>query len=80
MTWASSGWATLVSTTEADAPGKVALTVTCGGTMSGNCATGICVSASRPAIVMTKAITIARRGRSTKTEEITGVPRRRGPA
>ena len=37
-------------------------TVTCGGTMSGNCATGICSSASAPAIVMTKAMTIARRG------------------
>ncbi len=43
---------------------------TCGGTMSGNCATGMRSSASTPASVMTIAMTIASRGRSTKTAEI----------
>jgi len=38
--------------------------------MSGNCATGMRRSASAPAIVMTNAMTIASRGRSTKTAEI----------
>ena len=38
--------------------------------MSGNCATGMRVSASAPAIEMMIAMTMARRGRSTKTEEI----------
>src|SRR6202021_815097 len=81
-TCASSGWATLASTTSAEAPGNTPVTVTCGGTMSGNCATGICKSASAPAMVMTNAITIASRGRSTKTAEIMGFcppawPRRR---
>src|SRR6478735_9129404 len=71
-TCASSGWATLASTTSAEAPGNTPETVTCGGTMSGNCATGIVSNASAPAMVMTNAITIARRGRSTKTAEIMG--------
>ena len=38
--------------------------------MSGNCATGMRSIDSAPAIVITIAMTIARRGRSTKTEEI----------
>src|SRR6516164_538161 len=42
--------------------------------MSGNCATGIRVSAISPAIVMTSAMTTARRGRSTKIAEITRLP------
>src|SRR6516165_9527039 len=42
--------------------------------MSGNCATGMRVSAINPAIVMTNAMTTARRGRSTKIAEITGLP------
>jgi hypothetical protein len=39
--------------------------------MSGNCATGMRVSARAPAIVMTSAMTTASRGRSTKIAEIT---------
>ena len=38
--------------------------------MSGNCATGMRNIASAPAMVITIAMTIASRGRSTKTEEI----------
>ena len=53
---------------------KSPMTCTCGGTMSGNCATGMRVIASRPASVITIAMTIARRGRSTKTDEIIGRP------
>src|SRR5690242_16190354 len=70
MTCDSSGCATVFSTTSADAPGKVALTCTCGGTMSGNCDTGIRMIASAPASVITIAITIASRGRSTNIPEI----------
>ena len=46
------------------------VTETCGGTMSGYCATGIASSEIRPAIAVTIAMTIASRGRSTKTAEI----------
>ena len=42
--------------------------------MSGNCATGMRVSANRPAIVMTMAMTTASRGRSTKIAEIICLP------
>ena len=56
-------WATLSSTAAVEAPGYVVLTVTCGGTMSGNCATGSAPSAITPAITMTIAMTIASRGR-----------------
>ena len=52
----------------------MAVTWTCGGTMSGNCATGMRVNAIRPAIVMTSAMTTASRGRSTKIAEITDYP------
>ncbi len=46
--------------------------------MSGNCATGMRVSAIRPAMVMTIAMTIASRGRSTKTaQNMASVLRRR---
>src|SRR6185437_5711207 len=41
-----------------------------GGTMSGNCATGMRVIAIAPAMVMTMAMTMARRGRAMKTLEI----------
>ncbi len=40
--------------------------VTCGGTMSGNCAMGIAKIAMTPARVMTMAMTMASRGRSMK--------------
>ena len=46
------------------------MTLTCGGTMSGNCATGSAVSAITPAIVMTVETTNASRGRRMKTDEI----------
>jgi hypothetical protein len=42
------------------------VTETCGGTMSGYCASGIVQSVSMPAIVVTMAMTMASRGRSTK--------------
>ena len=45
------------------------VTDTCGGTISGYCASGMVNSASRPAIVVTMAMTMARRGRSTKMAE-----------
>ncbi len=49
--------------------------------MSGNCATGMRSIDSTPASVMTMAMTIASRGRSTKTPEITRVrPRRCRPS
>jgi len=40
--------------------------------MSGNCATGMRISASAPAIVMTSAMTTASRGRSTKSPRSLG--------
>src|SRR5882672_2598770 len=64
------GWATVPSTTSAWAPGYRVVTETCGGTISGNCATGIWKIASRPARVMTIETTNARRGRSMKTPDI----------
>src|ERR1700736_5188454 len=54
--------------------------------MSGNCATGMRVSAIAPAMVMTTAMTMARRGRVMNTPEImrrspaAGARRRRGRA
>src|ERR1700722_4857546 len=67
---ASSGWATVLSTTAAEAPANWVEMVTWGGTMSGNCATGMRSIESAPASVIRMAMTIARRGRSTKTAEI----------
>jgi hypothetical protein len=48
------------------------LSVTCGGTISGNCATGIAVKAMMPASVMTMAMTKASRGRSMNRPENMG--------
>src|SRR4051794_9194443 len=45
------------------------VTWTCGGTMSGYCEIGITRSETSPAIVVTSAMTIASRGRSTKIAE-----------
>jgi hypothetical protein len=70
MICCSSGWATVCSTTSASAPGNTAETLTCGGTMSGNWATGRRVRATRPATVITIEMTNARRGRSMKSEDI----------
>src|SRR5277367_2720807 len=64
------GWATVDSTTSASAPGYRVVTETCGGTISGNCATGIWKIAKRPARVMTIETTKARRGRSMKMPDI----------
>src|SRR5258707_7322088 len=74
-TWASMGWATVAATTAPEAPGYTAVTDTCGGTISGYCAIGIDTSASAPAIVVTIAMTIASRGRSTKTDDNICQPR-----
>src|SRR5690348_17219687 len=71
-TWLSIGCATVASTTEAEAPGYVVVTETCGGTMSGYCAIGITKRERMPAIVVTIAMTAASRGRATKTLEIIG--------
>src|SRR5690242_1520553 len=71
-TWLSIGCATVVSTTAADAPGYVVVTETCGGTMSGYCATGITKIDNIPAIVVTIAMTAASRGRCTKMLESIG--------
>src|SRR6476661_8104168 len=59
----------VASTTVPEAPGKLVVTETWGGTISGYCAIGIEYSASAPAIVVTMAMTMASRGRSTKTED-----------
>src|SRR5580765_3050565 len=45
------------------------VTCTWGGTMLGYCASGMINSDSRPAIVVTSAMTMASRGRSTKIAE-----------
>src|SRR5215469_7426381 len=66
LTWASIGWATVDSTVSALAPGNVVVTVTWGGTMLGNCATGMRVSAISPASTSTIETTKARRGREMK--------------
>src|SRR5215467_1395575 len=71
-TWASIGRAMVASTTAAEAPGYEVVTETWGGTMSRYWATGITKSASMPAIVVTIAITMASRGRSTKMADNTG--------
>src|SRR6476659_6056150 len=71
-TCASIGCATVASTTAEFAPGYMVVTDTCGGTISGYCATGIAMKASAPAIVVITAMTIASRGRSTKIADIMG--------
>ncbi|MGB6468491.1 MAG: hypothetical protein WBF27_20205, partial [Xanthobacteraceae bacterium] len=48
------------------------MSVTCGGTMSGNCAIGIADMAMMPARVITIAMTMANRGRSMKILENIG--------
>jgi hypothetical protein len=63
----------VASTTAELAPGYIVVTDTCGGTMSGYWAIGMARRASRPAIVVTIAMTMERRGRSTKTEDNIGL-------
>ena len=70
LIWLSKGCATVASTTSAEAPGKLAVTCTCGGTISGNCATGMRSNEIKPAIVVRIAMTMANRGRSTNSFEI----------
>src|SRR6516164_10655580 len=71
-TCASIGWATVASTTPEFAPGYVVVTCTCGGTISGYCASGMTNSDTSPAIVVIKAMTMANRGRSTKIADSIG--------
>src|SRR6516164_943592 len=72
-TCASIGCATVASTTAEFAPGYVVVTCTWGGTISGYCASGITNSDTKPAIEITKAMTIANRGRSTKIADSIGL-------
>src|ERR1700676_1616525 len=62
----SSGAATACSIVRASAPLYVAVTVICGGTMSGNWAIGSARMATRPASTVMTAMTIATMGRRTK--------------
>src|SRR6266850_1400933 len=66
----SSGVATDCSIVTASAPVYVVLTIICGGTMSGNCATGNPRIATRPPMTVTMAMTIATIGRLMKSFEI----------
>ncbi len=68
----SMGVATDCSTVMASAPVYVAVMVTSGGTISGNCATGSETRAMRPQITMTMAITIATMGRLMKNLDMRG--------
>ncbi|MNN14332.1 hypothetical protein D3C81_1273930 [compost metagenome] len=66
LTCCSIGAATFCATTSALAPGYLVLTVMDGGVMSGNCATGSAVSATRPPTTMMIDSTDAKIGRSIK--------------
>ena len=66
----SSGVATDCSIVTASAPVYVVLTIICGGTMSGNWATGSPAIATSPPMTVTMAITIATIGRLMKSFEI----------
>src|SRR5882672_9945514 len=65
----SSGDATVSSSTLADAPGYVAVTVTTGGAISGYCEIGRLRIADRPASTRNTEITAAKIGRSIKKRE-----------
>ena len=65
----SIGVATDCSIVTASAPGYVVETMICGGTMSGNCATGSPPIATRPAMTVTIAMTIATIGRPMKNRD-----------
>src|SRR6185369_9023410 len=73
----SSGVATDCSIVTASAPVYVVLTMICGGTMSGNWATGSPDIATKPPITVTIAITIATTGRLMNSLEIISVFLRR---
>src|SRR6185436_18135622 len=70
----SSGVATDCSIVTASAPVYVVLTMICGGTMSGNWATGSPDIATNPPITVTIAITIATTGRLINSLEIISSP------
>src|SRR5437762_10861035 len=72
----SSGDATVSSSTLADAPGYVAVTVTTGGAISGYWAIGRLRIADKPASTRNTEITAAKIGRSIKKREnMSGYPR-----
>src|SRR5437762_6782501 len=72
----SSGDATVCSSTSADAPGYVAVTVTTGGAISGYWAIGRLRIADKPASTRNTEITAAKIGRSIKKREnMSGYPR-----
>src|SRR5947207_14382125 len=58
--------ATDCDTTSALAPGKLVVTVTCGGTTCGYCAIGRFTAASTPTRIMSSAMTVEKTGRSMK--------------
>ena len=67
------GTPTVRATVSASAPGYEADTLTVGGVMSGNCATGSEFIVSRPAITMSMASTVANIGLSMKNFENMGL-------
>ena len=70
LTCCSSGVATEASTSVALAPMNVVVTCTIGGTISGYCAIGSPLIATRPSSTVTIEITIATIGRLTKNRAI----------
>src|SRR6476620_10495548 len=72
----SSGVATDCSMVSASAPGYCAVTVICGGTIWGNCATGRPRSATIPPRTVTMAMTIATIGRRMKKRDMSVALRR----
>src|SRR5262245_44073653 len=72
----SSGVATACSIVCASAPLKVPVTMICGGTISGNCATGSARSDTRPPSTVTIAMTMATMGRRTKKAAMSAGSRR----
>src|SRR5262249_2829119 len=66
LTSCSIGVATVSATTLALAPGYDAGTLTVGGVISGYWAIGNLISATRPMMMMTMEMTVAKTGRSTK--------------
>src|SRR4051794_39853535 len=74
----SSGVATACSIVTASAPVKLPVTMICGGTMFGNCATGSPRSETAPTITVTIAITIATIGRRMKNADMSAARRSAG--
>src|ERR1700748_204890 len=70
----SSGVATDCSIVVASPPVKVVLTMICGGTICGNCASGSLLMETSPASTVTMEITIATIGRLTKNLAIGRLP------